>query len=519
MGSTLNIVTIYTSKDIGAIQPVLDHLKSLQQDHNLNISDNNPILEGQQWKPKSESFLQETDIFLLLLSSSFMYSEFVSQLEFKLLIDSYKAGDSRVIPILLEDCPWDTEFLSEDYKFSFNELEVLPEQQKPIKNWESSADAYDNIRANIGAIISTKTGIPIQQEEQKVEEVEVLPEVKEVIRIEEVAPTIIVEDQIAISFDEEKVEEKRVENEIDLERKAKEEQRLLKEAEAKRIAADAEKLRAEAETKQKIDEHRLKGEAEAKKIANERKLKADAEVKRRAEEEQRRLDKERKQQTRNAENARRKQQKQNLEAKSKTKVVDKTNEQEGSSKKKLLVGALIAIIAIIGIWAFSGTNKSPDELIPAVINTPEVDQSKPKPTEEVNLEPVQQEVSQPKRTVGDQFKGGIIFSIDNANKNGIVVHIDDAGPMPWQQAIKIHEQLGEGWRLPTFIELQLMRKNVGQGVSNTAEFSNGLYWSSTAFDEHQAQLLRFRDGNTSYHYNRNIDTRSHKVRAVLDFSW
>ncbi|KAG1648093.1 Competence protein ComM [Nymphon striatum] len=372
---------------------------------------NNPILEGQQWKPKSESFLQETDIFLLLLSSSFMYSEFVSQLEFKLLIDSYKAGESRVIPILLEDCPWDTEFLSEDYKFSFNELEVLPEQQKPIKNWESSADAYDNISANIGAIISTKTGIPIQQEEQEVEEVEVLPEVKEVIRIEEIAPTTIVEDQIAISFDEEKAEEKRVENEIDVEIKVKEEQRLLKEAEAKRIAADAEKLRAEAETKQKIEEQRLKGEAEAKKIANERKLKADAEVKRRAEEEQRRLDNERKQQTRNAENARRKQQKQKLEAKSKTKVVDKTNEQEGSSKKKLLVGALIAIIAIIGIWTFSGTNKSPDQLIPAVINTPEVDNSKPKPTEEVNIETVQQEVSQPKRTVGDQFKGGIIFSI------------------------------------------------------------------------------------------------------------
>jgi hypothetical protein len=90
--------------------------------------------------------------------------------------------------------------------------------------------------------------------------------------------------------------------------------------------------------------------------------------------------------------------------------------------------------------------------------------------------------------------------------------------MSWQSAMKIDEQLGEGWRLPTFDELRIMHQTIGQGATNSGEFSGELYWSATAYDEYQARLVRFRDGNTSYHYNKNVEQRKFLVRAVRDFS-
>lgn len=489
MGSQLNIFTIYTSKDKEAIAPVLDHLKSLEQEYKLTIWHDDPILEGQQWKPQMESRLQETEIFLLMLSSTFMYSEFVKQLEFKMLIDSYKAGESTVIPILLEDCPWDTEFLSDDYKFSFNELQVLPEQRKPIKKWGSEIEAYNSIIASLDIIISKKTGIPIAQEVEKT-----VPE------------TTIIEDQIAISFDEEQAEEEKAVKEIEDDRKAEEEQRLLKESEAKRLVAQDEKRKAEADAKQKVEEQRLKEAAEAKSIVQkERKAVEEMEAKR---VQAVAVTKQKEQERRNRQ-----------EVKANEKVEKQSQQAKNSGiNKNILIGAIIALLAIIAIWAFSSSNENSKKPIPVVNNTPEVVISKVEPSEEVKIDSDQKVASVPKLAIGDQFGGGMIFSLDSSNNSGKIVHIDDAGPMPWQTANKIHEQLGEGWRLPTLKELQLMRKTLGQGSTNSAEFSDGLYWSATAFEEHQARLLRFRDGNTSYHYNRNIETRKYRVRAVKDFS-
>lgn len=489
MGSQLNIFTIYTSKDKEAIAPVLDHLKSLEQEYKLTIWHDDPILEGLQWKPQMESRLQETEIFLLMLSSTFMYSEFVKQLEFKMLIDSYKAGESTVIPILLEDCPWDTEFLSDDYKFSFNELQVLPEQRKPIKKWGSEIEAYNSIIASLDIIISKKTGIPIAQEVEK-----------------KVPETTIIEDQIAISFDEEQAEEEKAVKEIEDDRKAEEEQRLLKESEAKRLVAQDEKRKAEADAKQKVEEQRLKEAAEAKSIVQkERKAVEEMEAKR---VQAVAVTKQKEQERRNRQ-----------EVKANEKVEKQSQQAKNSGiNKNILIGAIIALLAIIAIWAFSSSNENSKKPIPVVNNTPEVVISKVEPSEEVKIDSDQKVASVPKLAIGDQFGGGMIFSMDSSNNSGKIVHIDDAGPMPWQTANKIHEQLGEGWRLPTLKELQLMRKTLGQGSTNSAEFSDGLYWSATAFEEHQARLLRFRDGNTSYHYNRNIETRKYRVRAVKDFS-
>jgi hypothetical protein len=171
-----------------------------------------------------------------------------------------------------------------------------------------------------------------------------------------------------------------------------------------------------------------------------------------------------------------------------------------------VLGIFVAIVAV-NLYNKNSDNEtaSSNELLEASDGTP---------TNEVEII----EVVQIELELGKFFEGGMIYSLAADSKSGIVVHLEDFGPMTWANAMKIDEQLGEGWRIPTLDELKALRNAVGQGAENQAEFSNGLYWSATEYDQYQARLLRFRDGNATYRYNKDAEHRKYRVRAIRDFT-
>ncbi|TMM57110.1 TIR domain-containing protein [Maribacter algarum] len=500
MGENLNINTIYTSEDTAVMQHLVKRLKSSEKDAAISIWNDNPILPEQAWKPRDESRFRQTDIFILLVSDAFMHSQFIQQLEFKMVIDQYKAGKSTVIPIILDQCPWDIDFRSDDYNFNMNELGVLPEGAKPIKEWESSEQVYNDIAKEIKAVIASLSPDSIQEEPEE-DKGELSANLKE-------------EEQIAIAFDEEKEvkEDKTLQEEIEAKRQT-EENRLMEEAEAKQRALEEQKLQKEAETKARAEEQR-RSEAELKRKAEEQKLR-EAEESRKLEETRRKKEEAELKNQEEQERWKLEQQKKQEVAQNNTPVEETLEQSQSKSRKKFLIAGIIAALAIIGIWTF---NSGTDEAIEPAVDTNSVDVEDSIPVEKTETEPVVEEESLPELVIGDQYDGGIVFAIDSDGKSGKVVHIDDAGPMPWADAMIIHDKLGKGWRLPTLDELKVLYNSLGQGASNSAEFADKLYWSATPYDEFQARLLQFRTGNTSYHYNKEAEHRQFLVRAVRDFT-
>jgi len=462
MNSQLNIFAIYSQEDKALISHLLKELKPLQEKYKLAIWHNDPIYSEQVWKPQDESILADTDLFLLLVSDTFMHSRFIQQLEFKMVIDQYKSGQSTVIPVIIDKCPWDIDFRSDDYNFNLNELGVLPEEGKPIKDWASQEDAFENIVSNLERVIPELLGGPIPEESEESTATKLDEQKKE--------------NQTAIDFDKEQKANEERKQSIEVARVA--ETRIRKEEDAKIKAEEARKVQAETESKRRAELEREKKEVEAKrKVAEERRLQEEILAKRQAKEEH---------------------EKAVVSESDETKKED-IQESKTDSKKKLIIGVLIGVLAFIGIWK---TTEVEDSVVS--------DQSEGVITKEI--EPVKA------LAIGDFHEGGMVFVIDADSQRGKVVHMEDAGPMIWYDAMEIHEQLGQGWRLPTFDELLILYKTVGQGNTNDAEFSNGLYWSATDYDEHQAKLLRFRDGNRSYHYNKLAEHRKFRVRAIRDFS-
>ena len=98
--------------------------------------------------------------------------------------------------------------------------------------------------------------------------------------------------------------------------------------------------------------------------------------------------------------------------------------------------------------------------------------------------------------------------ICNHSAMSFEVYPTDLGKMKWNEAKKTCADLGDGWRLPTRLELLLMYNNQDE----LGGFAFNSYWSSTEHDNVRAWIQNFFNGFQST----NNKTNYYYVRAVRD---
>ena len=90
------------------------------------------------------------------------------------------------------------------------------------------------------------------------------------------------------------------------------------------------------------------------------------------------------------------------------------------------------------------------------------------------------------------------------------VMTEDLGEMNWDAAIKACAVLGDGWRLPTKNELNVLKENKDE----IGSFANNYYWSSTEVGRNDAWKQGFPSGNQTDANKSNWNY----VRAVRAFA-
>lgn len=89
------------------------------------------------------------------------------------------------------------------------------------------------------------------------------------------------------------------------------------------------------------------------------------------------------------------------------------------------------------------------------------------------------------------------------------VYPKDLGEHNWEDAKKVCEDLGDGWRLPTRVELHLMFLN----KDTIGGFAGAYYWSSSEANTNYAWLQNFSSG-CQYNNNKNATLYVRAVRAL-----
>lgn len=138
---TKKIFISYSHKDEEHFENFLEHLSALKRDGTVSEWHDRKIIAGDDWKDKIDENLESADIVILLISSSFLASDYCNDVEVEKALQRQKRGHAKIISVIVRNCDW------KNCKFS--KFQVVPKDGKAIIAWDNKDAAWDNVIQNI----------------------------------------------------------------------------------------------------------------------------------------------------------------------------------------------------------------------------------------------------------------------------------------------------------------------------------------------------------------------------------
>jgi hypothetical protein len=135
----------YAHEDEWLRNELEQHLSGLKRQGYLTGWHDRLIQPGTSWEEEIDEHLNTADIIALLISPSFLASDYCYGIEMKRAMERYQAKEAHVIPILLRPVYWsDT---------PWNKLQVLPSSGLPVVSWNNRDNAFVDVVKGIRQII------------------------------------------------------------------------------------------------------------------------------------------------------------------------------------------------------------------------------------------------------------------------------------------------------------------------------------------------------------------------------
>lgn len=128
--SRSKVFVSYCHKDMPWLRRVREHLDVLYQEGVLEYFDDLKIGVGANWYERIDAEMREAHVALLLISPSFLASNFICKVEIPLLFERHHQEGLVLYPLLIRDCPWqEVAWLSR--------MQIRPADAKPLATMRS----------------------------------------------------------------------------------------------------------------------------------------------------------------------------------------------------------------------------------------------------------------------------------------------------------------------------------------------------------------------------------------------
>ncbi len=131
----------YSHADEGLRDELAKQLKLLQRQGVISTWYDREIGAGEEFAGQIDRHLESARIILLLVSPDFLASDYCWDIETKRALERHKAGEARVIPIILRPCDWKNSPLKD--------LLARPTDGKPITTWANRDEAFLDVVTGI----------------------------------------------------------------------------------------------------------------------------------------------------------------------------------------------------------------------------------------------------------------------------------------------------------------------------------------------------------------------------------
>lgn len=131
----------YAHEDEDLLNKLATHLKILERQQVIDGHSFREITPGSEWEQVINNNLEAAQIILFLVSADFIASDFCWGVEMARAMERHKAGDARVIPIILRPCNWQNTPLGR--------LQALPKNAKPVTSFINLDEAFADVARGI----------------------------------------------------------------------------------------------------------------------------------------------------------------------------------------------------------------------------------------------------------------------------------------------------------------------------------------------------------------------------------
>lgn len=146
-GAPIKLFYSYSHKDEELRNELAEHLFPLQRAGLIEVWHDRETLPGDTVDEEIAEKLRSADLVLVLVSPSFIRSEYCWDVELKNAIDRHERGEARVVPVVLRPCQWQLTPLKA--------LLAMPTDGRAVINWPNRDTAYDNIARGIAKLAKT----------------------------------------------------------------------------------------------------------------------------------------------------------------------------------------------------------------------------------------------------------------------------------------------------------------------------------------------------------------------------
>ena len=136
----------YSHRDEAFKDELVIMLASLQRRGIIDAWQDRRIEPGSAWFHSIQEAMEECQIALLLVSSDFLASEFITSNELPGLFRMRKNAGMRAVPIIVRDCLWQSEPVLKD-------LQALPKDGKPIISFSKETGDRDHAWTEVAKAI------------------------------------------------------------------------------------------------------------------------------------------------------------------------------------------------------------------------------------------------------------------------------------------------------------------------------------------------------------------------------
>ena len=124
----------YTHKDEEFKDDLIEHLSGLKNNGAISSWDDREIKPGEEWDEAIKKKLDEAEIVLFLVSSTFMASDYIKDVEIKRTLERYERKEVVIVPIILRSCDFSA--------LPIAKHQALPKNAKPINTWKDRDEAF-----------------------------------------------------------------------------------------------------------------------------------------------------------------------------------------------------------------------------------------------------------------------------------------------------------------------------------------------------------------------------------------